>query len=193
MDDWRELRFWYADEVSRESLYEYKREVILPALEEFGITSFLFLDQHKFFPLRVKCSEKIFDELFARLESDLSLMFTRVTKETWSPSFDAENRIISAKQRLSGDDYLYGKVGWKILGKDENDQWLIDTEDLEKQSEAFSIFMTDVLRVFTKKYIEKMPYMVEDRWMLSVFMHLMLDSISVWQEMENEVREFPYV
>jgi hypothetical protein len=193
MYEWRELRIWYADEVSRASLYEYKREVILPALEEFGITSFLFLDQHKFLPLRVRCLDKTFDELFTRLEGDLPPMFTHVSKEIWSPIFDAENRIISAKQRLSGDDYIFGKVGWKILGKDENDQWLMANEDLEKQSEAFSIFMTEVLGSFTKQYIERMPYMVEDRWMLSVFVHLMLDSISVWQDVEGEVREFPYV
>lgn len=120
-------------------------------------------------------------------------MFTRITKETWSPALDAENRIIAAKQRLSGDDYIFGKVGWKIVGKDENDQWLITNEDLDKQVDAFSIFMTEVLGAFAKRYIEKMPYMVEDRWMLSVFEHLMLDSISVWQAAENEVREFPYV
>lgn len=193
MDEWREIRFWYADEVSREHLYDYKREVILPVLEEFGISSFLFLDQNRFLPLRINCSEKTYDELFTHLEGDLPPMFTRISKEAWSPAFDAENRIISAKQRLSGDDYLYGKVGWKILGKDENDQWLIDIEDLEMQVEAFSVFMTDVLGVFTKQYIEKMPYMVEDRWMLSVFVHLLLDSISVWQDVEDEVREFPYV
>ena len=193
MEEWGEIRFWYADNVSRTSLYEFKREVLLPTLDEFGIASFLFLDQHKFLPLRIHCSEKTFDKLIIRLEGDLPPMFTRISKETWSPTFDAENRIISAKQRLSGDDYLYGKVGWKILGKDENDQWLMANEDLDQQVEAFSIFMTEVLGVFTKQYIERMPYMVEDRWMLSVFVHLMLDSISVWQDVEGEVREFPYV
>lgn len=193
MDGWRELRCWYAGEASRESLYGYKRSVILPILEEFGIDVFLCLDQNKFFPLRVHSSEEVFDNLLTRLERDLPPMFERISKEAWSSTFDAENRIISAKQQLSGDDYIFGKTGWKILGKDENGQWLIDTEDLEKQADAFSIFMTEVLGAFTKQYIEKMSYMVEDRWMLSVFVHLMLDSISVWQDVEEEVREFPYV
>ncbi len=193
MDKWKELRFWYADKVSRGSLYAYKSDVILPVLDEFGITKFLFLDQNKYLPLRVYCSESALDELFTRFDGDLPSMFTHLSEEAWSPTSDSEDRIVSAKRILSGDDVLFEDVGWKILGKGEHGQWLMDVEDLDKQVEAFSTFMTDVLGVFTKQYIESMPYMVEDRWMLSVFVHLMLDSISVWQDAENEVREFPYV
>ena len=38
-----------------------------------------------------------------------------------------------------------------------------------------------------------MSYRVEDRWLTSLFLHLILDSISIWQKEEGESREFPYV
>ena len=53
--------------------------------------------------------------------------------------------------------------------------------------------MTRVLGVFTERYLLEMPFRVEDRWLMSVFLHLMLDSISVWHLEEKEIREFPFI
>jgi len=192
MDEWKELRFWYAGDVSSTDLYAFKREVLLPALEAHAIDQFLCLDQAAFMLLRTCGTVEILDGLFKRFEDDLPELFSKVSQESWSPEVDARDRIQAAKQFLSADDYILAQEGWKILGRKDN-EWLVAVEDLDRQVDAFSIFMSDVLGRFTKLYIENMPYMVEDRWLLSVFMHLMLDSISVWQEKEAEVREFPYV
>lgn len=192
MSEWNELRFWYSSDVTSEELYTFKRDVMLPALEEHAIDQFLCLDQAAFMLLRFYSTEEVFETIVKQLERKLPKQFSDITRESWTPEGDARERIQAAKQFLSADDYIMAKEGWKILGRKDN-EWLVAVEDLDKQVEAFSTFMSDVLGKFTRSYIEKMPYRVEDRWLLSVFVHLMLDSISVWQEMEAEVREFPYV
>jgi hypothetical protein len=192
MNKWNELRFWYSSDVTSEGLYAFKRDIMLPALDTFGVDKFLCLDQAAFMLIRICAADDVFDALMRQFESDLPTQFREVTQENWSPEVDARERIQAAKVFLSADDYIKKEEGWKILGRKEG-EWLVAVEDMDKQVEAFSTFMSDVLGKFTQQYIESMPYMVEDRWLLSVFVHLMLDSISVWQEKEAEVREFPYV
>ena len=80
-----------------------------------------------------------------------------------------------------------------IKGKTPSGWWIPAPENLDKQVTAFSIFMSRVVGKFTKAYLKEMPYRVEDRWLISVFVHLILDSISTWKNEENEIREFPYV
>ena len=79
-----------------------------------------------------------------------------------------------------------------IQGKTPDGKWAAAPEDLDKQVVAFSTFMSKVVGKFTKAYLKEMPYRVEDRWLMSIFVHLILDSISIWQKEENESREFPY-
>ena len=80
-----------------------------------------------------------------------------------------------------------------IKGKAKDGTWIVASEKLDKQVTAFSSFMCRVVGKFTKAYLKEMPYRVEDRWLMSVFLHLILDSISVWQKDENECREYPYI
>ncbi|MHC3130040.1 MAG: hypothetical protein IBV52_08215 [Candidatus Bathyarchaeota archaeon] len=62
--------------------------------------------------------------------------------------------------------------------------------DLKKKE--FAVFMTKVVGKFTRAYVKEMPRIVKDRWLLSVLLHLLLNSISVDKVQEKETREFPY-
>jgi chromosome segregation ATPase len=64
---------------------------------------------------------------------------------------------------------------------------------LERKVEEFSRFMTKVTGQFTKAYIKEIPNVVDDPWMLSVFVHLLLDSVSIWQNLEKLTRDFPFI
>ena len=59
------------------------------------------------------------------------------------------------------------------------------------KSEMFAKLMTKVLSRFTREFLREIPEYIEDRWLMSLFIHLLLNSISIWHE--TEVRMFPYV
>ena len=70
--------------------------------------------------------------------------------------------------------------------------WVFAEDDLELKVSEFSKFMTKVVGKFTKAYFKNMPRMAQDRWLFSVLLHLLLNSISMDQMQEKETREFPY-
>jgi len=120
----------------------------------------------------------------------------------WSPEDDARNRILSAAKRI-GLQLPPGK-GWKAVGIESyrvelglgphfklEPQWRYTYEDLDLKVEMFAKFMTKVLSKFTREFLREIPEYIDDRWLMSLFIHLLLNSISIWHE--NEVRMFPYV
>ena len=113
--------------------------------------------------------------------------------ENWSPEDDARNRIISAARQL-GVQLQNGK-GWRIAGRDPLNRLWVHAADgqLDTKTQEFAIFMTRVLGQFTKAYLRQMPRRTDDRWLLSVMMHLVMNSISVNNYEEDEARSFPYV
>ena len=64
-------------------------------------------------------------------------------------------------------------------------------EDLDSKVEVFAKFMAKVLGKFTREFLEEIPEYVDDRWLMLLFMHLLLNSISIWHE--HEVRMFLFV
>jgi hypothetical protein len=193
MQDWNELRFWYDKTPRPIDLYEFKRDVLLPALHDLDVSGFLILDEPRFLLLRIETSVVTCEALIARFEEDLHPLFSDVTTVGWSPSEDARNRILSAKRKLPGSPLPDDDSGWRVRGRDGNGNWLYSVQDLEQQVEAFACFMTRVLGNFTERYLLEMPHKVNDRWLMSVFLHLMLDSISVWHTEEEETRSFPFL
>jgi hypothetical protein len=190
MNSWYELRFWYADSPRPLALYEFKRDALLPVLQEYSVPGFLILDEPEFMLLRIETDNQTSDAIKAHFEENLPPHFSRVTVNTWSPTHDARNRILSAKRRLPGSPLPDDDSGWKVQGKNASGRWIVSPQNLDEQVEAFARFMTRVLGTFTERYLLEMPFRVEDRWLMSVFLHLMLDSISVWQTEEKEIREF---
>jgi len=193
MDDWCELRFWYADLPQPPILYEFKCDVLLPILQEYGIHGFLVLDEPEFLLLRIETDTQTSDAIKARFEQILPPHFSKVTVNPWSPTDDARNRILSAKRKLRGLPLPDDDSGWKVQGKNADNRWIVSPQDIDGQVDAFARFMTRVLGVFTERYLLEMPFRVEDRWLMSVFLHLMLDSISVGHSEEKEIREFPFI
>ena len=81
--------------------------------------------------------------------------------------------------------------GWKIetwcMGR-----WRARPDDLKVKTEKFARFMSKIIGKFTRAYLEEMPERVDDRWLLSVFIHLLLHSISE-QRFERETRAFSWI
>ena len=118
--------------------------------------------------------------------------FSRITIENWNPEEDARNRIMGAAQRLGLK--LKDGQGWMISGLEPlRKHWTPTEDNLDLKIKEFSTFMTKVVGKFTKAYVKEMPRLVQDRWLLSVLIHLLSNSISVDQIQENESRAFLYI
>lgn len=190
MHEWYEFRLWYAEQ-NQNDIFAFKKTHLLPILERHGIIDFLTLDEQDFVLLRVNTSDEDAKRIFLDLEEAISsrTLFVTVTRECWSPEDDATKRIQSAGEKILKQNIL--PEGWVLETKD-NGETFVTPQDLDKLSKSFSIFMSKVAGQFIKAYLKEMPYRVEDRWLMSVFIHLLLDSISTWKEEEKEIREFPY-
>ena len=194
MAEWHEFRLWWDINRNPDDVFAFKKTHVLPILEKYGIEDFLMLDEPDFVLLRID----IDGETAKRIRSDLEEtikpepIFSKLTVESWSPITDAKNRILAARERTKIPAEI-PEGGWMIMGKAPDGNWVVAPEDLDKQVAAFSIFISKVVGKFTKAYLKEMPYRVEDRWLMSVFLHLILDSISTWQKEENEIREFSYI
>jgi len=206
MAQWHEFCLWYAD-VNPNDMFMFKKTHLVPILERHGVEDFLMLDEQKFMLIRVDTNGENAKRIFSSLEEAIRSikLFSQVTMGSWSPIDDAKNRILGARERAKnlpkipeGPTEIQGLAeiplrGWMIKGKTPSGKWEAAPEDLDKQVEAFSIFMSKVVGKFTKAYLKEMPYKVEDRWLMSVFLHLIFDSISTCQTEENEIRVFPYI
>lgn len=201
MAEWHEFRLCWAIAPNPTDVFAFKKTHLLPMLERCGIEDFLMLDEPKFMLLRVDVDDESAKRIHSSLEEVIrsESLFSRVTVEVWSPIKDAKDRILAAKNQakiLRERGEIVGELpegGWMIKGKAPDGKWAVAPEDLDKQITAFSAFMARVLGKFTKAYVKEMPYRVEDRWLMSLFIHLILDSVSTWQNEENESREFPYI
>jgi len=194
MAKWREFRLWYAAVPNPDDLFAFKRACLLPILEKHRVEDFLLLDEPKFVLLRVEGEDRILKRIRLLLKQSIQpgSLFSRLTVKTWSPIADAKRRILDARQRAKVPAEI-PEGGWMIQGKSPDGTWVAAPENLDKQVAAFSAFISRVAGKFTKAYLGEMPYRVGDRWLMSVFLHLILDSISTWQQEENESREFPYI
>ena len=127
---------------------------------------------------------------------------------------DAKNRILEARKRAEQLGISFKGIpegGWKVVGIKGyrlhvspaigpatglkgmviTPEWNIASENLEHKAELFARFMTNVAGQFTKAFLSEVSEYVDDRWLLSVFIHLLLNSLSMWYG--EEARLFPYI
>lgn len=176
-------------------LFRFKKE-LLPILDECKITDFLILDEGEYFLLRVELDDEKAEGFKKELDSlvNRSSDFTDVTPTTWSPEDDAKIRILGARERATQRGISFEGIpdgGWKIETWRDN-RWIAEPDDLDMKIEKFARFMSKVIGKFTRAYLEEIPERVDDRWLLSVFIHLLLHSISE-QRFEAQTRAFPAI
>lgn len=187
----------YGEKINAEKLYDL-RKTLLSILDEQKIDDFLVLNEPKYVLFRVEINEKTKGDIHDKLKNlakQSEDAFTDVQIDRWDPEADAKGRILKVAKYLSlqARGIPEGK-GWMIAGRESlNHLWVLAEDDLELKIKEFSIFMTKVVGKFTKAYFKNMPRMVHDRWLLSVLLHLLLNSISIDQIQEKETREFPYL
>jgi len=212
---WYELRCWYSDRFKAEEegwriLYNFKRNVVLPILEQHRIDYFLTLDEPDFVLFRIEVDSGRLSEVEEAIRDYIERdpYFSRLTVVDWSPEEDARGRILWARERAKSLGIPFDGIpegGWRIKGSDGvriikrldalaiTTCWVAAPDDLERKVGEFARFMGRIAGRFTRAYLKEIPEQVDDRWLLSVFIHLLLNSISVWKNAEEEARAFPYL
>jgi len=201
MPVWREFRLWYSSAYtsapSPDALFDFKKRRLLPALEHYNVEYFFILDEPQFILVRMQLENDEVTEIRTSLEQllhETNTPFSKVSLESWSPSEDARTRILNARRMVEQQISFQGipEGGWRVR-REANGNWVAEPENLDQKTEAFANFMAHVAGEFTRVYLKEMPYRVNDRWLMSLFIHLLMDSISTWQNEESDVRLFPYV
>jgi hypothetical protein len=193
--EWSEFRIWYGEKCTRETLYDLRKSII-DILDQQDVVDFLVLNEPEFVILRINVGQVAKRQIEHSLVDVIAQSrgaFERLEVESWKPEEDARGRILSAGQRARekfGLNIVEGK-GWKVSGLPG--EWIADEDDIDMKVKEFSTFMTRVVGDFTRSYVRHMPRQIEDRWLLSLLVHLLLNSISVDQRQETEVRYFPYI
>lgn len=192
--EWREFKIWYGTKFDIDKLYDFRKS-LFPILDRQEIENFLVLNEPAFMVFRIEVDENTLKDIKKSIEEVVEKsegVFSGVTVDKWFPEQDAKDRILGAAQR-AGLKLEEGK-GWMITGRGPLERkWTSAEDDLEMKIKEFSVFMKKVVGKFTRAYIEEMPRIIKDRWLLSVLLHLLLNSISIDQVQENETREFPYI
>jgi hypothetical protein len=176
-------------------LFRFKKGLLL-TLDKNGINYFLLLDEGDYFLLRVEVNNETAESLKKEFDGLVggSPDFDDVTVTNWLPEDDAKKRILDARERSKQRGISFQGIpegGWKIEAWD-GAQWVAKLDDLEMKADKFARFMSKVAGKFTRAYLEEISERVDDRWLLSVFIHLLLHSVSE-QRFEEETRAFPWI
>jgi hypothetical protein len=193
---WCEFQLVYGKKLNHQKLYDL-RKALLSILDEHKIEDFLVLNEPNCVLFRVEVDEKTKESIHGKLKNlakQSQDAFADAQIGEWNPRDDAKNRILKVAKDLSLQVRgIPEGQGWMIAGREPlNNLWVPDKDDLELKIEEFSVFMTRVVGKFTKAYFQNMPRKIQDRWLLSVLIHLLLNSICLDQIQEKETRDFPY-
>jgi len=203
MNKWQEFRLIITHEAKRKvwpkDNYDLIRSSLLPIINQIDLEEFLILNyfqpgREDLIRFRVPAETQILQIVKEHLDNlKIKGIIHDYEEEVWEPAKDASNRINSAKAKLEqGFKTRIETTGWQIVGK-TNSQWMISSIDYGKKLSDFNTILTRVVGRCTKAFIEELGERPIDRWLMSLFIHLLLNSICCSKVEEREIRDFPYV
>jgi hypothetical protein len=188
---WYEFKLFFSDasqtrDWPRENC-DFIRSHIVPTIMKVGITNFQMLNYFNptqgedFIRFRVEVAPAI----LMKVEDEIGRLKQKgrirdYSKESYDPRLDAERRIESVRQKLEA---LWGKPvsrNWKVVNLTDG-TLIVDESDATayaKKVEAFEAFLCRIVGKWTKLFVEEIDSKPDDRWLVSLFVHLMMNSIA---------------
>lgn len=202
---WKEFQLWYRQKPTQSSdqdeIFAFKQNALLPALDALGVTYAFILDEEDYVLVRIETTIEDEPRVKSALEQAIlgSPRFSHVNIGPWDPEVDARNRIQKVLAQLPALGFPPSPPGnaWTITGDfpthTVQGSLKVAPMPLDDKIRESATYMAKVAGEFTLAYLRHMPSRVEDRWLKSLFVHLLLDSISTWQGDEKQIRGFPYI
>lgn len=188
---WHEFKLFFSDASEsrnwRRENYDFIRSHIIPTITKIDIPNFQILNYFNpsqgedFIRFRVEASPatimRVDDEIGRLKQQGLIRSFS---KESYNPRQDAERRVECVRQKLEA---RWGKpvsTNWKIVGLRDNNLAVdeSDTTAYAKKLEAFEAFLGRILGKWTKLFFEEIDIKPDDKWLVSLFIHLLINSIA---------------
>lgn len=206
MSQWYEFRLIFSEgdktrgSVWPEENYQFIKNQLIPLIKRLHITNFHILNyfdlsltnpnERDFIRLRVEVNES----LLKQLKDEIINMIRegeiiRYEYETHSLRKDAEDRIESVRLQLIK---MIGRdidKNWDIAGIQDGLLQIAMTADYDKKVKDFENFLGNVLGNFIIAFYEQISEKPYDKWLMSLFMHLMLNSICFDKTEEITIRQ----
>lgn len=205
---WYEFKLFFSDasqtrDWTREN-YDFIRSNILPIIMKVGIVNFQMLNYFNstkgedLIRFRVEASPAI----LIKVEDEIGRMkqegrIRDYSKESYDPRRDAERRIESVRRKLETSLGKAVSENWKIVGLRDG-KLIVDESDATayaKKVEAFEAFLCRILGKWTKLFVEEIDSKPDDKWLASLFVHLMMNSIAYsgpdYPSEEDAIRKTP--
>lgn len=200
---WHEIRIMFSESGEPRNWpsenYEFIRQRLFQIVDDVGLDRYLIFSyfkegQRDYIRFRIEADE----EKSLKVKETLDKMKGKGTIfdyecESWSAKNDAELRIDSTREKIQEMSNIQIPAdNWRIAGR-ADDKWAIGPGDYSRKVRQFTIMMEEVIGQCTRIFMDKLEEKPDDRWLMSVFVHLLLNSICCSESEENEVRTFPAV
>ena len=172
---WKQFTLTITDPPSHSEHFKLVKDHLIPFVEKTGVRCWVtnYRDPSQdsiFFRVKVdrkemELTQRFLDELVNRRE------IVRWDLGDWNPEEDARNRIASASQKLG----LPRSVAFKMQGP-----YIVNQEiAFDERVEQLRLIFAEAVGSCTKVLYKALKSKPTDPWMMSVFIHLILNSIDV--------------
>lgn len=174
--NWKEFRLTITDPPSYKGHFELIKNHLIPFIEKIGVRFWVtnYFDQTRdYILLRVEVNKnelKLTEDFLKELENQKIIVRYDPPKD-WNPKNDARNRIISASRELG----LPSDIAFKIQGP-----YLLNQKiALEERVDQLGLIFSEAVGSCTKVLYKTLKSKPTDPWMMSLFIHLILNSIDI--------------
>jgi len=194
---WKEFRLHLSEPPRQTDHFVFIKSNLVPHINQQGFDKFLILNYFGTEQDMIRFRVKTDNTGFAKVRSFLNSLVTnhsivRFEEEDWNPRTDASDRIDGARKRV--EQLILGHEiyrEWIVKGKNAQNMWFIPKGNYNRKLDQLTSIFADVVGKCTKAFYDALDEKPDDIWMISILIHLFLNSIDVSLQDERLVREFP--
>lgn len=175
IQNWKQFELTMSDPPSYKGHFNLIKKRLIPFVNKnrvrFWVTNY-FGPTRDFVLFRVKASErklKLTRKLLQELKDQKEII--RWREDKWDPKKDAETRIVSASKKLG----LPPNIALGVRGPYMLSQEIV----FEKRVEQLEAIYTKAVGPCTKVLYKALKSKPTDPWMISLFIHLILNSLDI--------------
>lgn len=181
--------------------YKFIKDRLIPLIDRISVRNFHILnyyDAEDYIRFRVEANHSLQEKI--RIEMDefkKTGIIIDFEINSYSPRQDAERRFESVRKLLNTPQGAKYNKNWKITGI-ENERPVVEQSDInayDKKLVAYENYLARILGKWTKLFFEEIEIKPDDLWLVSVFVHLIINSLVYsgpgFNTEEHRIRNIP--